>query len=87
MDTNTKVILGVALAGLALIPVWRSGSRENMTFPQFVAAHTIYGQYPEYIPLDALSSPLTQQELDRLNSYEFIDQIPSNGSGWIDNNC
>jgi len=42
---------GVALVVVAsLLPVWRSGGRENLTFWGWVWNHTIFGPKVEYVP-------------------------------------
>jgi hypothetical protein len=39
------------LAVLALtVPVFRSGLKTNLTLFEFIWNHTIFGDYPEYIP-------------------------------------
>ncbi len=45
------VIIGAA----SLIPVWRSGIRGNLTFPEFIIEHTIFGHPVEYIPEELLT--------------------------------
>ena len=46
-QTKRGVVL-VAVAGL--LPVWRSGGRENLTFYGWVWNHWIFGPKVEYVP-------------------------------------
>ena len=44
---------GVAVVVVvSLLPIWRSGGRENMTFFGWVWNHTIFGPKVEYIPAE-----------------------------------
>ena len=46
--TDKKVIFTLAIA--SIIPVFRSGGRENLTFWGWVWNHTIFGPPVEYVP-------------------------------------
>jgi len=52
-EKTVAVIIGLGLLGL--IPVWRSGLRENLNFYQFIGAHTIWGPEPTYVPEEYLT--------------------------------
>lgn len=43
---------------ISLIPIWRSGLRENQSFWEFVLNHTIWGPPVEYIPEEAYEDNL-----------------------------
>ena len=73
MESKDWAILG-GLTLLAMIPIWRSGLKENMTFPQFVGAHTVGGEYPEYIPEDMLNSPLSPYEMEMINNLAIAER-------------
>lgn len=45
----------VILGALALVPVWRCGLRENLSFYEFVVNHTVFGPPVEYIPEEYLT--------------------------------
>ena len=52
----TKETALVLLGGLALIPVWRSGLRTNLSFYEFIIEHTIFSPHEvEYIPEELLT--------------------------------
>lgn len=52
MDNKTLVALGL----LGLLPVWRCGLRENLTFYGFILEHTIFSPHEvEYIPEELLT--------------------------------
>lgn len=44
---KTGIVVGVVAS---LLPVWRSGGRENMTFWGWLWNHTIFGPKVEYVP-------------------------------------
>ena len=51
---KAPIIIGLGLLGL--LPVWRSGLRENMSFYEFVLSHTILDSNEvEYIPEERLT--------------------------------
>ena len=56
----TRGTVLVILAGLALVPVWRCGIRENLSFYEFVLEHTIWGHEVEYIPEELLTRGETE---------------------------
>lgn len=56
---NKGTIL-VILGGLALLPVWRCGLRENLSFYEFIINHTIWGPPVEYIPEELLTRGETE---------------------------
>ncbi len=52
----SKATILVILGALALLPVWRSGLRENMSFYEFIIAHTTFSPYDvTYVPEEYLS--------------------------------
>jgi hypothetical protein len=48
--TKGKKIALVLFLGASLLPIWRSGLRENMNLWQWVNNHTIFGPASEYVP-------------------------------------
>lgn len=40
----------IFLAALGLLPIWRSGAKGGLTFYGWVINHTVFGDFPEYIP-------------------------------------
>ncbi len=42
--------LAILLLAASVLPVWRSGLREDMNFWQFAKEHTRWGHPVEYIP-------------------------------------
>ena len=65
----------IGIAALGLIPIWRSGEKDHLTFYQFVKSHTIWGSFPQYIPVETLSEELTGEELDMLNAVHEANNI------------
>ena len=52
----SKGTILVILGALALIPIWRSGLRENMSFYEFIISHTVFSPNAvEYIPEEYLT--------------------------------
>ena len=49
MTKGEKTVLA-GFAVLSLIPIWRSGLREDMNLWQWVANHTVFGPPSEYVP-------------------------------------
>lgn len=45
----------VIMAGVALLPVWRCGLREKLTFYEFVINHTVFGPPVQYLPEELLT--------------------------------
>ncbi len=56
----TKGTILVILGGLALLPVWRSGLRENLSLYEFIIEHTIWGHDVTYIPEELLTQGETK---------------------------
>ena len=57
----SKGAILVILAGLGLLPVWRCGVRENLSFYEFVGEHTIFSPHEvEYIPEELLTRGETE---------------------------
>jgi hypothetical protein len=50
--TKGKNIALVLFLGASLLPIWRSGLRENMNLWQWVNNHTVFGPPIEYVPED-----------------------------------
>ncbi|KKN48233.1 hypothetical protein LCGC14_0654950 [marine sediment metagenome] len=54
--SEKKAVLIIGLAFLSLLPVWRSGLRENMNLFEFVMVHTIFSPYDvTYVPEEYLT--------------------------------
>lgn len=51
-EQNKWIGVAIIIGLIALVPVWRSGLKENMNFFGFVKNHTIWGDDPEYVPLE-----------------------------------
>lgn len=49
----------VLIGALGLLPVWRCGVREHLTFYEFVGEHTIWGHEVTYIPEELLTQGKT----------------------------
>lgn len=46
-----NVPVAFALAGFSLLPIWKSGLREDMNLWQFIIGHTTMSPYPSlYVP-------------------------------------
>ena len=45
----------VVLGAASLLPVWRSGIRGQLTFPEFILEHTIFGHEVTYLPEELLT--------------------------------
>ena len=61
---NLLVVGGIA----SLLPIWRSGGRENMTLWGWIWNHTIFGPPVEYVPeedYEAEVSKLISQLLEK----------------------
>ena len=57
----TKGTVLVILGGLALIPIWRSGLRTNLSFYEFIIEHTIFSSHEvEYVPEELLTRGETE---------------------------
>jgi len=39
-----------AFSAALLMPIWRSGGRQDLTFLEFIINHTIWGEPVEYVP-------------------------------------
>jgi len=48
-----------AFSAALLMPIWRSGGRQNLTFLEFIINHTIWGDPVEYIPEEDYTSELS----------------------------
>jgi len=46
---NEKALL-IGFVCFSLLPIWRSGLRENMSLPAWLINHTVFGPPSEYIP-------------------------------------
>jgi len=56
----TKGEWAVLLGGISLIPAWRCGVREHLTFPEFILEHTVFGHEVTYIPAELLTKGETE---------------------------
>jgi hypothetical protein len=59
----------VLLAGLGLLPVWRSGLRTHLNFYEFIVNHTVFGPQVEYIPEEYLT-----RNPDEVVTEQFIQE-------------
>jgi len=58
MNKGTVLVI---LGALALVPVWRCGLRENLSFYEFIIEHTIFSPHEvEYIPEELLTKGETE---------------------------
>ena len=53
----------ILLGALSLIPIWRSGGRENMTFWGWLYNHTIFGPKVEYVPEEDYEAEICRRRL------------------------
>lgn len=50
MTKGEKAVLATGFIIFSLLPIWRSGLRENMILVEWIANHTVFGPPSEYIP-------------------------------------
>lgn len=48
--TKNKEIALMGFVALSLVPIWRSGLRQNMNLWEWIINHTVFGPPSEYIP-------------------------------------
>lgn len=72
---NKIAIASVSLLVLGSLPVWSCGLRKQLTFWEFVIAHTTWGPEPEYVPEELYTQPLTEDELNKVCALSEAKQI------------
>ena len=58
-----QVLLAAVGVGAFAIPLFSSGLRRNLTFARFMYNHTIFGDYPLYVPREKAIPPPGEPEL------------------------